>query len=141
MFPLYYLQCVMPIIYCFTYIDVGSYGKSSDAGIFRNSTLFEKLCDGSLDIPPPASIANSNEKYPYIIVGDEAFPLSENLLRPFGGRHLTKTKQKFNYILSRARRYIQCLIFHCRPLSRRSPGRPACLTVRPLLARVRVCSL
>ena len=36
---------------------------------------------------------------------------------------------------------IQCLIFHCRPLSRRSPGRPACLTVRLLLTRVRVCSL
>lgn len=94
--------------YLFTYIDVGSYGKSSDSGIFKNSKLFEKLSDGSLGIPPPTPIADSSLHYPYVVVGDEAFPLSTNLLRPYGGRHLTDTKKIFNYRLSRARRYIEC---------------------------------
>lgn len=94
--------------YCFTYIDNGSYGKSSDAGVFNNSTLFDKMCDGSLGVPPPCSIENSEDSYPYVIVGDEAFPLMENLLRPYGGKHLTDNKKAFNNRLSRARRYIEC---------------------------------
>nr|XP_022908167.1 protein ALP1-like [Onthophagus taurus] len=94
--------------YCFTYIDVGSYGKSSDAGIFKHSKLYEKLCDGTLGVPAPCGIDETNEKYPFVIVGDEAFPLSENLLRPYGGKQLTSIKETFNARLSRARRYIEC---------------------------------
>lgn len=40
-------------------------------------------------------------------MGDDAFPLSENLLKPYGGKHLTQTKQTFNNRLSTARRYIE----------------------------------
>lgn len=94
--------------YCFTYIEVGSYGKSSDAGIFNNSILFEKICDNSLGIPPPRLLPNSTEMFPYVILGDEAFPLSENLLRPYGGKQLAEDKQTFNNRLSIARRYIEC---------------------------------
>lgn len=94
--------------YCFTYVEVGSYGKSSDAGIFKNSTLFEKLCDLSLQIPAPRFLPNSTEQFPYVILGDEAFPLSENLLRPYAGKFITENKQNFNNRLSIARRYIEC---------------------------------
>lgn len=94
--------------YCFTYIEVGSYGKSSDAGIFKNSILFDKLCENSLGIPPPRILPNSTEKFPYVILGDEAFPLSENLLRPYGGKQLAEDKKTFNNRLSIARRYIEC---------------------------------
>ena len=74
------------------YKEVGSYGKSSDAEIFKNSALFDKLCNNSLGIPPPRCLPNSSEKVHYVILGDEAFPLSENLLRPYGGKQLTQDK-------------------------------------------------
>ncbi|CAH2010266.1 unnamed protein product [Acanthoscelides obtectus] len=93
--------------YCFTYIEVGSYGKSSDAGIFTNSKLYERLVGGTLGVPAPCAIDETKEKYPFIIVGDETFPLSENLLRPFGGKQLTPLKETFNARLTRARRYIE----------------------------------
>lgn len=39
----------------------------------------------SLNIPNPKPISTLNsESMPYIIVGDEAFGLSENLMRPYG---------------------------------------------------------
>ncbi|CAH1994469.1 unnamed protein product [Acanthoscelides obtectus] len=41
-------------------------------------------------------------------LGDKTFPLSENLLRPFGGKQLTPLKETFNARLTRARRYIEC---------------------------------
>lgn len=94
--------------YKFTYVDVGAYGKSSDSGIFKNSSLYEKLNKESLNIPQASSITGSSCEYPYVIVGDEAFALSEHVLRPYGGKNLSNKKRIFNYRLSRARRYIEC---------------------------------
>lgn len=60
-----------------------------------------------------------------ILLGDEAFALSANILRPFGGHNLDVPKRVFNYRLSRAQRYVECAfgilsnkwrIFH-RPLN------------------------
>lgn len=94
--------------YNFTYVDIGAYGKCSDSGIFKNSSLYNKLQSGVLNIPEAAPLGDSTITYPYIIVGDEAFALSENVLRPYGGKQLTHKKKIFNYRLSRARRYIEC---------------------------------
>ena len=43
-----------------------------------------------------------------MFIGDEAFALTDTLLRPFGGQHLSIEQKVFYYILSRARRYIEC---------------------------------
>lgn len=37
--------------YCFKYIDVGGNGKASDAGVFRESSLFEALDNNTLNTP------------------------------------------------------------------------------------------
>lgn len=93
--------------YCFAYIEVGSYRKFGDLGIFKNSLLYKKLCDGTLQIPSPRTFPNSNEHFWYVIVGDDAFRLSENLLKPYAGKHFPLIKQNFNKRLSTARRYIE----------------------------------
>ncbi|CAI6353920.1 unnamed protein product [Macrosiphum euphorbiae] len=84
------------------------------------------MMKNALNIPDPKPISTLNEEpMPHVIVGDEAFGLSENIMRPYGGKNLTVTKKIFNYRLSRARRYIECTfgilsnkwrIFH-RPLN------------------------
>ncbi|KAL4090147.1 hypothetical protein QTP88_025046 [Uroleucon formosanum] len=112
--------------YSFVAIDVGAYGKSSDSSIFKESMFYKKMMKNTLNIPDPKPISTLNaEPMPHVIVGDEAFGLSENIMRPYGGKNLTVTKKIFNYRLSRARRYIECTfgilsnkwrIFH-RPLN------------------------
>lgn len=94
--------------YLFTYVDIGAYGSQSDGGVLRSSSFGYNLRNGHLNLPDdkplPGTVAL---KIPYFFVGDEAFPLERNLMRPFGGRFLPEDKRIFNYRLSRARRCIE----------------------------------
>ncbi|KAF3844274.1 hypothetical protein F7725_013615 [Dissostichus mawsoni] len=78
--------------------------RSSDSGSLRNSAFGESLRDGSLQLPPDTVIPGAERLalLPHVFVGDEAFPLMDNLLRPFPGRYLTRERRMFNYRLSRA---------------------------------------
>ena len=44
---------------------------------------------------------------PYALVANDAFPLKKYILKPYSQINLTKTKQIFNYCLSRARRLVE----------------------------------
>ncbi|XP_055777489.1 uncharacterized protein LOC129854453 [Salvelinus fontinalis] len=88
------LLAVVDAIYCFHVVDVGAYGKGSDGGTLRDSALGQALQDGTLEIPPPASLPGAEDlgPVPHIFVGDEAFPLRPNLMRPYAGRQLPLPK-------------------------------------------------
>lgn len=94
--------------YLFTLIDIGAFGRQSDGGIFKHSRMGQLFAQGKMHIPPPDEIYEGSTNYPYVIVGDEAFPLSSYLMRPYPGREgLSPEKKVFNYRLSRARRMIK----------------------------------
>ncbi|XP_076054582.1 uncharacterized protein LOC143033253 [Oratosquilla oratoria] len=100
------LLAVADTDYCFRYVDVGSYGKHADSTIFQESNLFKQIQENVLKLPKPQRLSDWNEVLPYAFVGNEAFGLSINLLRPYSGHNLTNDKKLFNYRLSRARRYV-----------------------------------
>ncbi|XP_034006688.1 protein ANTAGONIST OF LIKE HETEROCHROMATIN PROTEIN 1-like [Trematomus bernacchii] len=104
------LLAVVDARYLFRVVDVGGFGRSSDSGSLRNSAFGESLRDGSLQLPPDTVIPGAEQLglLPHVFVGDEAFPLLDNLLRPFPGRHLTRERRMFNYCLSRARLVVEC---------------------------------
>ncbi|XP_022818170.1 protein ALP1-like [Spodoptera litura] len=93
--------------YRYTYINVGAYGTDSDSNIFRRSSLFTKLHNGEIILPPPKPLPHTTEPLPYMIIGDAAFGISNKILRPYARSNLTHKKKIFNYRLSRARRYIE----------------------------------
>nr|CAI5849118.1 unnamed protein product [Callosobruchus analis] len=88
------LMAVVDYKYCFSYIDVGCNGRVSDGGVFHNCALYQELENGVL----PEN---------HVLVGDNAFPLKEYLLKPFPGNQLTSKQKIFNYRLSRARRIVE----------------------------------
>lgn len=63
----------------------------------------------SFEFPQPKSLPDSNIVLPYVILGDEAFPLLENLMKPYPRPQSLsdRTKAIFNYRLSRARRIVE----------------------------------
>lgn len=101
------LMATCDAFYCFTFIQVGNYGRISDGGVFRNTYLGQQLNTHPQFLPPPSVLPGSSKVAPFAFVADEAFPLKPNLLRPFPGRYLCTEKRIFNYRLSRARRCIE----------------------------------
>lgn len=68
----------------------------------------KKFEQKKMDVSDADIISENGPTLPYCLVGDEAFPLKEYLLRPYSGRGgLTKEKNIFNYKLSRARRIVE----------------------------------
>lgn len=84
--------------YKFIVLDVGSYGKEGDSSIFNKSALGKKILLHSQCFFPSV--------LPHIIVGDEAFRLHKNIIKPLNKATAASDRSKalFNYILSRARR-------------------------------------
>lgn len=101
------LLAVVDARYKFIAIDVGSKGRFSDAGIFSNSAFGKKLKDNLLFLPESKSLEEGGMEMPYIFVGDEAFPLLPNLMRPYPQSQLNNQKRIYNYRLSRARRVVE----------------------------------
>ncbi|KAL7403140.1 hypothetical protein ABVT39_025192 [Epinephelus coioides] len=78
--------------YCFRVIDVGGQGRTSDGGILANSAFGQSLCSGTLQLPADLPLPGADHRgpQPHVFVGDEAFPLRKNLMRPLPGRMLPK---------------------------------------------------
>lgn len=101
------LLAVVNANYEFIMVDVGTNGRVSDGGVLQNTTFGKQLKNNALNIPPPALLPESNRKMPYFFVGDDAFPMSQNLLKPYSQTGLTKEKRIYNYRISRARRMVE----------------------------------
>ncbi|KAL3222306.1 hypothetical protein MRX96_005000 [Rhipicephalus microplus] len=89
--------------YKFVIVDVGAYGKQSDGGVLEQSKFGCRLENRKIHIPPDLELPNTSHPAPCVFVGDEAFQLRTDFLRPYPGRGLEGEKRIFNYRLSRAR--------------------------------------
>ena len=82
--------------YRFIYVDVGCNGRVNDTVIFRNSAFSIALESKALKFP------NNG-----VLIGDDAFPLRINLLKPYSRNGMSVKERVFNYRLSRARRVVE----------------------------------
>ena len=101
------MMAVADASYMFTFIDIGDFGRQNDSSIFNNSPFGEALNKGLLNIPNEGQLPNTDQTAKFCFIGDEAFPLKENLLRPYPGKNLDEKLRIFNYRLSRARRVVE----------------------------------
>jgi hypothetical protein len=88
----------------FIYVDVGKNGRVSDGGVIEDTAFHKKLLAKRLHLP---NSTETEHGLPFVFVADEAFSLSEHLLKPFSRRELTYERKIFNYRLSRARGVVE----------------------------------
>lgn len=87
------LLAVCDADYCFTYVNVGAYGKNSDASIFRDSEIYRRLENGTLNIPGPKPLPGTNNPVQHVIVGDGAFGISNSIMKPYVRSNMTHKKR------------------------------------------------
>ncbi|KAI1897026.1 hypothetical protein AGOR_G00100980 [Albula goreensis] len=104
------LLAVVDSEYLFRVVDVGGYGRNSDGGTLANSNFGRGLLNGTVDLPADSIIPGSEHRgsFPYVLVGDEAFPLCRCLMRPYPGFNMPREKRIFNYCLSHSRLTVEC---------------------------------
>ena len=91
--------------YQFLYVDVGCQGSTSDAGVFKKSTLWNAVENNTIYISKPRPLAQSDDlmleacdtEIDHVFACDDAFPLGKHLMKTYPSRNLTKKKRMFNY--------------------------------------------
>jgi hypothetical protein len=78
------LQGLVDARYNFLSVDVGAFGRQSDSGVLSQSNLYQHLESGSFPFPQPKQIPQTTTKLPYVIFGDQGYPLRDYLMRPYG---------------------------------------------------------
>ena len=102
------LLAVCDTHYHFLMVDIGDAGCHSDGGVLSNSAFGRALEDNSLTFPPSGSLPGmTSSQVLYVIVGDAAFPLKRNIMRPYPGKNLPESQFVYDYRLSRARRVVE----------------------------------
>ncbi|XP_072006661.1 uncharacterized protein [Engystomops pustulosus] len=92
----------------FICIEMGSYGSTNNARILESSHMGQSFLTSHLEIPNPQPLSPNTPPLPFVFIGDEAFGIKSQLMRPFCNRGLTASKRIFNTRLSRARRVVEC---------------------------------
>ncbi|XP_055020896.1 uncharacterized protein LOC129412060 [Boleophthalmus pectinirostris] len=101
------LMAVVDANYKFLYASAGTQGRVSDAGVFAHSDLKHAMDTGMLSFPPADTLPHTDAMMPYMLVGDEAYPLRADLMKPYPLRNLNQNQRIYNYRLSRARRVVE----------------------------------
>lgn len=93
--------------YKFTYVNIGTNGRISDGGVYRESDLFQAIENNRLNFPEDKPLPFRTKPVPFVIATDAAFPLSTHILKPFPFRQMSQEQRIFNYRLSRVRRVVE----------------------------------
>ncbi|XP_069385141.1 putative nuclease HARBI1 [Paralichthys olivaceus] len=91
----------------FTVVDIASYDCENERRVFRISRFGSRLVQKTLELPQPVTLPGSSTRLPHVFLGDAAFPLHENLMRPYSGVNLDDAQKTYNCRHSRALRVIE----------------------------------
>lgn len=67
-------------------VDIGASGRQSDAGLFENSIMGLLSERKEFDLPASEPLYADGPILPYILIGDEVFPLTDYMMRPYPGK-------------------------------------------------------
>ncbi|KAL3971396.1 KRAB domain-containing zinc finger protein [Sarotherodon galilaeus] len=101
------LMAVVDANYKFVYASAGTQGRVSDAGVFAHSDLKEAMDTGTLNFPPADTLPGTDAMMPHMLIGDDAYLLRPDLMKPYPFRNLNTDQRIYNYRLSRARRVVE----------------------------------
>ncbi|XP_069832739.1 uncharacterized protein [Dendropsophus ebraccatus] len=92
----------------YRFLVIDSYGSTRDSRALVRSEFGRRILLDHVTLPPPSPLPGTTHPTPFVMVGDQAFPLITNLLRPYPRRGLDERGRVFNQRLSGARNFVEC---------------------------------
>ena len=93
--------------YKFLWTSVGDNGTASNAGIISECSLRAALVENTIRFQPAEPLPQDYRNIPYIIPGDDAFPLRPWQMKPYSIKGMAHEQRVFNFRQSRARRVVE----------------------------------
>ena len=93
------LMALVDADYKFLWVGVGCNGRISNGGVFYGCSLQQALSQRASMFPDAAPCPGDQRPLQYYIVADDAFPLQENLMKPFSHKDMIHQHRIFNYRL------------------------------------------
>ena len=90
------LLAIVDADYKFLYVHIGCNGQISDGGVLKNCNIYRALEEKRLNVFAPTLLPGTQTLCPYVIVAYDAFPLKENVMKPYSQSGLTRDRV-FNY--------------------------------------------
>ena len=83
--------------YAFSFVDIGQYGLNNDSGAFCKSAIGKLFFNKKMNLSNPKYIENSYAlcQISYYLVGGDAFPLQQWLMKPYPGQGIKKNQATF----------------------------------------------
>jgi len=78
--------------YKFLDVDVGSYGRTSDGGVYNTSELAAAISCNAVNLPNDSCLPQSDKTCRYVIVADDMPALKRFLLKPYTSCNLTLSR-------------------------------------------------
>ncbi|XP_073527026.1 recQ-mediated genome instability protein 1 isoform X3 [Phyllobates terribilis] len=95
--------------YHFVAVHTMADGSTTDARMLSATRSGQQILTAHLSLPNPRPLPGSaGLPVPFVIVADEAFAVTKNVLRPFSKRGLDTRRRIYNNRLSRARHHVNC---------------------------------
>ena len=94
------LMAMVDAIYRFIYVDIGCNGRVSDGGVLHDSTLARAMFGDDtsnvmMHVPHLVILPARIHPVPFFSLGDDAFPLRNNLMKPYRLHNLTSDQKHF----------------------------------------------
>lgn len=83
--------------------DVGMNGRVSDGGVLNRSKFGQLLYEDKLNLPDSKPLPYREKPVPYVFIGDDAFALLPNFMKPYSTKKLDLPTRICNYRFSLAR--------------------------------------
>ncbi|CAK1594284.1 unnamed protein product [Parnassius mnemosyne] len=87
------LQGVVDADSMFICIDIGELGRNSDGRVLKESSFGNALAHGNLNLPEPSPLPGEEINFPFYYVGDEAYALTKNFMKPYTRNQLTNERR------------------------------------------------
>ena len=94
--------------YCFSFIDIGAYGGTNDASVLSNSAFGQAFDENPTNLNLSRPTLHGNKTLPYVLLGDDIFPLKPWLMKPYPGKNIDESQRLYNYTLSSQAHHREC---------------------------------